>query len=168
MKINKSYTIQIAIFLISFFLTAAASAATYYVDVTNGNDSNNGLSEINSWQTIAKVNASEFQPGDQVLFQRGETWRGTVLTIPSSGTSGNPITFGAYGAGASPILSGSLLLTSGWTAFSENVWEIGATTQPNIVYFNGTRGMSVASTQAITAQYDWYWASNILVPLCPW
>ena len=167
MKINKYLALQRTIFLMVFFLTAAASASTYYIDATNGNDSNDGLSEINSWQTIAKVNASKFRPGDQVLFHRGETWRGAMLTISSSGAVNNPITFSAYGAGASPIISGSLLLTSGWTAYSKNVWEVAATTQPNIVYFNGTRGLFVSSTEAITAQYNWFWTAGTLYVYAP-
>jgi hypothetical protein len=39
-----------------------ALAATYYVDTTNGNDGNNGLSEATPWKTIAKVNTSKFNP----------------------------------------------------------------------------------------------------------
>lgn len=148
-------------------ILSTAIGNTYYVDATSGSDSKDGLSDTTAWQTIAKVNGSTFSPGDQLLFKRGGTWRGTVLTVPSSGASGNPITFSAYGAGAAPIISGSLLLTSGWTAYSANVWEVAATTQPNIVYFNGTRGVLVASTAAITAQYDWYWTSNKLYVYAP-
>jgi hypothetical protein len=48
------------------------SATTYYAGVTNGNDSNNATSQFTPWKTIAKVNASRFQPGDQILFKRGE------------------------------------------------------------------------------------------------
>jgi hypothetical protein len=48
------------------------SATTYYVDATNGNDRNNGLSPSTPWKTIAKVNASRFQPGNQILIKRGE------------------------------------------------------------------------------------------------
>jgi hypothetical protein len=40
-----------------------AWSATYYVDATNGNNSNNGLSMSSAWKTIAKVNASRFNPG---------------------------------------------------------------------------------------------------------
>jgi hypothetical protein len=45
------------------------------VDATNGNDSNNGLSETTAWKTIAKVNASRFNPGDQILSVRREMLR---------------------------------------------------------------------------------------------
>jgi hypothetical protein len=48
---------------------------TYYVDFTGGLDSNNGTSTGTAWKTVAKVNASSFSAGDNVLFKRGE--RGT-------------------------------------------------------------------------------------------
>jgi parallel beta-helix repeat protein len=96
---------QISIFFIVllFSLYSACWAANYYVDVTNGNDSNNGLSETTAWKTIAKVNASKFNPGDQILFKRGNVWR-EQLTIPSSGAAGQPVIFGAYGSGDKPVI----------------------------------------------------------------
>ena len=62
--------ISILFFALSPFspIYLRAFAATYYVDATNGNDINNGLSEARPWKTIAKVNASSFNPGDQILF----------------------------------------------------------------------------------------------------
>ena len=81
-----------------------------------GADTNSGTSTATPWQTIAKVNGSTFLPGDSVLFNRGDVWYGTALVVPSSGSSGSPITFGAYGSGANPILKGSTALnTSGYT-----------------------------------------------------
>jgi hypothetical protein len=55
-----------------FPIISDASAATYYVDATNGNNTNNGLSMSSAWKTIAKVNASRFYPGNQILIKRGE------------------------------------------------------------------------------------------------
>jgi hypothetical protein len=83
----------------------SAAAVRYYVDATGGSDSNNGLSESAAWQTIAKVNAATIKPGESVLFKRGQTWAGTRLTVPSSGSAGAPITFGAYGSGANPRIN---------------------------------------------------------------
>ena len=85
--------------------------ATYYVK-TGGSDAADGLSDGNAWQTVAKVNGETFAAGDSILFNRGDTWRET-LTVPSSGSSGNPITFGAYGTGALPIITGANVAT-GW------------------------------------------------------
>jgi hypothetical protein len=46
-----------------FPIISDAWSATYYVDATNGNDANSGLSPSTPWKTIAKVNASRFNPG---------------------------------------------------------------------------------------------------------
>jgi len=44
-----------------FPLISDAWSATYYVDATNGNDSNAGLPEASPWKTIAKVNTSRLK-----------------------------------------------------------------------------------------------------------
>ena len=88
--------------------TATAAGATYYVS-PSGSDGNDGLSPNSSWQTVAKVNGSSFQPGDQILFQRGGQWRESLIA-PSSGAAGNPITFADYGSGAKPKFWGSIVL----------------------------------------------------------
>lgn len=80
-------------------------AETYYVDATDGNDSNSGTSPSEAWQSISKINNTSFQPGDQILFQRGEVW--TERLQPStSGTSNSPITYSAYGSGIKPTIDG--------------------------------------------------------------
>jgi len=132
----------------------------FYVDVTNGNDSNAGLSEAIAWQTIAKVNSSSFSPGDKILFKRGEIWR-EQLIISSSGNAENPITFGAYASGADPIINGSDLVT-GWILYSTNVWQTICTTEAHNVWFNGTRGNEKPSLANVNSTNDWYWNSNVL------
>ncbi len=81
----------------------------YFVSNT-GNDTNNGLTPETPWATIDKVEASTLAPGDQILFNKGDTWRET-LVVPSSGTSGNPIVFGAYGTGDNPVIDGADVIT---------------------------------------------------------
>ena len=108
MKTNKSmYTIQfvIAVLVAIFVFGSFAWAATYYVDATNGNDDNDGQSPSSAWMTISKINNSSFAQGDSILFKRGETWN-EQLSVPSSGSSGNPITFGDYGSDVKPIIDG--------------------------------------------------------------
>ena len=76
--------------------------ATYYVDADRPDDLGNGLSFAAAWKTVAKVNATSFAPGDIILFDSDE-WAET-LNPATSGTAGNPITFGRYNAsGARPI-----------------------------------------------------------------
>jgi hypothetical protein len=82
------------------------AGTVYYVDAGNGSDVNDGLSPQKPWKTITKVNNSFFGPGDSILFKRGGTW-GATLTPTSYGTSGNNITFGAYGTGNLPTIDGT-------------------------------------------------------------
>ena len=99
--------IILLIFLVMLW-ASGAGAATYYVDCNADGDAGAGTTTAANvaWKTIAKVNASSFSAGDSILFNKGCTWR-EQLTVPSSGSSGSPITFGAYGTGANPIISGS-------------------------------------------------------------
>lgn len=101
-------------------LSAAFAQTTYYV-AANGNDANNGRSDGAAFLTLSKVSSLTLQPGDQVLFRRGDTFRGT-LQIRQSGSGGNPIVVDAYGSGSKPVLAGSALVT-GWTATGGNVWQ---------------------------------------------
>ena len=68
-------------------LSSSASATTYYVSSSTGNDANSGTSSAAPWQTIAHVNGQTFQPGDSILFKRGDVWNES-LTPPSSGSIG--------------------------------------------------------------------------------
>jgi len=101
--------VQLALWTIvsAFGISSPAWSSTYYVDATKGNDLNSGISEISPWKTIAKINNSTFNPGDQILLKRGETWTGTPLTVPSDGADGNPVTVGAYGIGNKPVIDGT-------------------------------------------------------------
>jgi hypothetical protein len=110
------YLLPCAFLLACLLFVAAPTRATTYFVAAAGSDTNSGTSSSSPWQTIAKVNASAFLPGDSILFNRGDAWYGTSLVAPSSGSSGSPITFGAYGTGANPIIKGSTALsTSGYT-----------------------------------------------------
>lgn len=87
----------------------------YYVDQVNGDDSNDGRTLTTPWKTMAKVNASSFSAGDSIGLKKGNVWRET-LTVPSSGSSGNPITFGAYGSGSLPRITGCDAVSGSWTS----------------------------------------------------
>ena len=56
-----SFTLFSIISSSHFPIISDAWSATYYVDATNGNNSNNGLSMSSAWKTIAKVNASTLE-----------------------------------------------------------------------------------------------------------
>lgn len=79
---------------------------SYYIDSINGDDANDGRSEGSPWRSIDKVNATVFQPGDQVLFKADGSWVGT-LHPKGSGTEANPIIVDMYGIGAKPHFEGN-------------------------------------------------------------
>ena len=103
-------------------LVSIAHAATYYVSY-EGRDHHSGKSPDQAWRTLKKVNAmmSSLQPGDQVLFRRGDRFPGQ-LTITASGSAGSLITFGAYGSGDKPIIDGFQRLTH-WEAVGNHIWK---------------------------------------------
>ena len=137
-----------------------AQTFTYYVD-PSGSDASNGLTPATAWRTIAKVNATTLSPGQSVGFKSGGLWR-DILIPNNSGTAGSPITYGAYGTGEKPVISGANLKNSGWTQISPTVWQSSVTTEPKLVFFDGTAGTKVASVAVITSPGQWYWASSVL------
>lgn len=124
------------IILALLYLTLPVYSAVYYVDFNAGNDSDNGLSESSPWKTLSKVNAFAFSPGDQVLFKRDVKWRGALAPI-SSGTGSLPITFGAYGAGARPIITAAQPLSGTWTNLGDNRWSMPLPTETRTMVFGG-------------------------------
>jgi hypothetical protein len=106
-------------FIIFPIRQAKASGATYYVSNCGsvvGNDSNNGTSSSTPWLTIAKVNSSTFALGDSILFKKDCVWS-EQLIISSSGNAGSSITFGAYGSGAPPVISGLTPISTSFTNY---------------------------------------------------
>ena len=84
----------------------AMMSATYYVS-PSGNDSNRGTSASAPWKSLAKVSSSTFTAGDEVLFQGGATFDGTLHMYKGGGTSGDPVVYGSYGSGRATINSGT-------------------------------------------------------------
>lgn len=90
-----------------FTAHAETNGTTYYVSST-GSDSNDGLSTSTPWQTVSKVNATHFNPGDSILFEGGDTFNGKLSFSPSeSGTASSPIMISSYGNGDATINAGN-------------------------------------------------------------
>jgi hypothetical protein len=145
-------------------LSEGARATTYYVSSSTGSDSNNGTSLSTPWQTIGHVNGQTFQPGDSILFRRGDVWNES-LTPPSSGSSGNPITFDAYGTGPAPNLTGYYAVPgSAWVLVSGNAWKAplpAGYTTINFCLFGSIWGQKVSAVSSnLTAQWDFYFANG--------
>ncbi len=114
-------------------------STTYYVSPA-GNDANAGTSSGAPWKTAAKVDAFSFNPGDQILFQRGGQWHEN-LAPASSGTVAAPIVFAAYGdpAQPKPTFVGSDALNSSSFALvagTSTTYVMNTATPPNTVFDN--------------------------------
>jgi uncharacterized repeat protein (TIGR02059 family) len=145
----------------------SVSYADYYVS-KNGDDNNSGKSPESAWKTIAKVNAHFFIPGDRIHFRRGDEWR-EQLTVSSSGTETQRITFSAYGTGAKPIFNGADIKT-GWVNTYNNInLNIWGTVSPNATT---TRAMvildniiySETATLAELTSANKYWIKTASTP----
>jgi parallel beta-helix repeat protein len=158
---RQAVTLIIGLLLV---LTSSASwATTYYVDATAGADTNSGISPTTAWKSIAKVNGSSFQPGDQILFKAGCVWRET-FTVPSSGSAGNPIIIGQYGSGSKPVITGADVM-SNFTPVAAAYAKTGITTQPNNVIYtkNGvTTRLTLHHVTSAVGNMEWDWSGGTL------
>jgi len=98
------------------------------------------------------------------LLKRGDVWNES-LAPPSSGTSGNPIMFDAYGTGAAPNLTGYYAIpASAWVNVTGNAWKAAVPstfTTVNFCLFGSVWGQKVgAVTTNLTAQWDFYLATG--------
>lgn len=150
-------------FLAVFLLAPFGWAATYYVDATNGNDGYKGLSETFPWKTIAKVNSSRFQPGDQILFKRGELWR-EQLNVPTSGIPSNPVVYEAYGTGDKPIISAAEPISS-WIrdSMQQPIYKANKPIiVPNVVLFDTDVGVKKQYLSDLSHDKEWCLANGML------
>jgi parallel beta helix pectate lyase-like protein len=145
-----------AALLASSPLPAFAAAANYYVDC---NAASNGTGTSTSpWNSISAVNSRSggFVAGDQILLKAGTTCAGS-LAPKGSGSSGAPITLGAYGSGAKPIVSAAGQQT-GLTLTNQSWWTVtgleftGATRRG--VYVTVTTGVVSGITLRNLAVHD--------------
>ncbi|ANQ52463.1 T9SS type A sorting domain-containing protein [Flammeovirga sp. MY04] len=100
------------IIFLGLSLSTALGQTNYYFS-SDGDDNNQGSID-SPWKTLAKASAIAeteskggiLQPGDQMLFRKGDTFEGQ-LNIFASGSESKPIVIGSYGEGELPIISGS-------------------------------------------------------------
>ena len=83
---------------------SSAVSTAYYVD--NTAPCPGAGTQASPWCDFSLVNATTFQPGDQVLLRRGDTFTTSMFLI-GSGTPSNYVTVAPYGSGAAPIINGN-------------------------------------------------------------
>ena len=117
---NDSGRIVMSIFI--FCLTYSVFATEYYVS-NSGNDANDGLTPQTAWQSLSKIESTNFSPGDIIYLKSGEVWYEDLYLTRSSGTAGNPITITSYGSGNKPIISVMKEQNLSWTNMGSNIWR---------------------------------------------
>ena len=113
------------LFIIFLWLLTIPIIATNYYVKTGGNDAAAGTSDGTAWATITKVNtvwaAGTFAPGDNIYFNRGDSFTGTIA-VTESGSAGSVITVGAYGTGVDPIINGFATVSS-WVSEGGGIYS---------------------------------------------
>ena len=102
----------------------AFGQTTYYVSSSTGNDANNGTSISTPWKTMDQVSKKTYVAGDQVLFNRGDTFSVGSIYATFPGTSAQPCVVASYGTGAKPLFIGDM--TGGvWTKRPgyDSIWQ---------------------------------------------
>ena len=131
--------------VILLFACSHGMAADYYFSQASGDDTRTAAQAQNPatpWKTITKLNSifSTLNPGDNIYFQRGEIFYGSIL-VNKSGILGNPIKIGAYGTGAKPIITGFTNITA-WDSPVSNVYTstsaVSTLSTCNIISINGS------------------------------
>lgn len=144
----------------------------YYISAKNGNDDNDGTSPETAWQTTdaLSINAWQLQPGDAVLFERGNVFRPTSQIFCKEG-----VTYGAYGEGNKPVIYGSVENYSKagyWQpSTKKNVWKLNLPLEDaGIIVFNHGEavGYKQGGLMSVTKNGDFYHntADNILYLYC--
>lgn len=138
---------KILLIAMLMLIVSLVNATNYYIS-QSGNDSNTGLSDVQAWKSLVKVNAFAFQPDDSVFFKGGDVWEVSYylyatkprLTLAASvGTVGHPVVVSSYGTGMaeftahgdllSIVFSGTYTYTnwsdpSIWSEYSAGIWRI--------------------------------------------
>ena len=76
-----------------------ASAASYHVDSSNGNDAHDGLSHRTAWKTLAKASSRTYVAGDRIVLARGSLFKGKLALKGAMGTERSPVVVDTYGSG---------------------------------------------------------------------
>ncbi|WP_317168744.1 right-handed parallel beta-helix repeat-containing protein [Cyclobacterium plantarum] len=89
--------------LFGFFLTVSLSfkllGADYYFHPRTGLDANNGLSPSQAFQSLAKIDDLNLNPGDRIFLAAGEVFSGSLIIQNFRGTPDQPLIIEPFGTG---------------------------------------------------------------------
>jgi hypothetical protein len=158
---------RISMVLLTVILPMLIGAKNIYVSQSTGSDSNSGTSFDRPIKTTDKLNTINLSAGDSILFKRGDQWNFNDgnFVIMKSGSTNAPIVYGAYGKGAKPLLTRSIVANnqSQWIDQGKNIWKLdqyieGLNFNTAIISYNNDAsiGYKRFSMEALVKQGDFY------------
>src|SRR5881394_992897 len=103
---HRTYGMLVIGLALVFGTGGLSRAADYYVS-PGGKDTNSGT-QSSPWQTLTKVNGVNFNAGDRLFFQGGQTFNGRLyFDANDKGTPASPILISSYGTGRATINGGT-------------------------------------------------------------
>jgi len=175
---------RVKLIILSLLFSLSLQAEKHYVATGGG-----GLGTLASpFANLTQVNAHTFVAGDSLLFNKGNSFYGT-LTMDASGSAGSPIYISSYGIGAMPIITGFSTLSS-WTDNGDGKYYAtvtGAEAQTNMLTIDGVNTamgrypdagtnlnyeshnttLSITDNQTLSATTDWTGA-DVVINKCWW
>lgn len=68
--VKKMYLCCTILSLLQLFSCADNAGKCYYVDASNGDDSNSGISASQAWKSLERVKQITLMPGEKLLLKR--------------------------------------------------------------------------------------------------
>ena len=136
------------------------TGTVYYVS-SSGNDSYSGTSSSKPIKSITKLNSLNLQPGDVVLFKRGDTFRRDKIDGAAMIPAKDGVTYSSYGAGEKPILNGSPYngaVDGSWSATSKaNIYVYSNTFGAEVggIFLNGTHKSAFKRINSSANPFEW-------------
>lgn len=117
---------SVVILLLAIMLVQLSQAKNFYFSSSSGNDaysSDQAQNAATPWKTISWLNSyfNNLAPGDNIYFKRGDIFYGSIIVL-KSGTLTLPISFGAYGTGNKPLITGFSILST-WSLVGNGIYQ---------------------------------------------
>jgi hypothetical protein len=159
-------TLAMAVIVFQLFSQFRSVSDTIYYFSTSGDDGNSGLSQSSPKRSLAAA-ASLMNPGNTILFKRGDKWYSPVYEwnfSDKAGTSSNPILADAYGSGPKPIIACMELMTSGWSDEGSNRWShpLNGYTDVRRCFINGVSKLKVSEPDSVDNSHKFAVASRTI------
>ena len=120
---------------------ASGTAQTFYVDGTNGANTNNGLSILTPWRTIQKA-CNSATPGSTVMIRGGNYYE--TLEVNVSGTENAEITFVSF-PGETAVVDGNGATDNALLRITDHSYLVFSNLEFRNLYMNNAKGISIES-----------------------